>query len=116
MNKTRVLLSVEHEQMLELLCGAYADCPYVDIVGVSIEPVECMRLIAGTKPQLWIHSWEDGPEIQGLLSHIYQFHPSLAVVRLHPDESAGYMQMQINSLPDLLKLSRQSPLLALDSA
>lgn len=107
---TRVLLSMEHEQALELLQHAFADCPDVDVVGVTSEPLECLMLIARRRPHLWIHSWEDGAAIQGMLSHVYQYHPNLVVVRLNPEEPSGYMQMQINSMADLLRLATQRPL------
>ena len=108
MNRTRVLLTVEHQLHSQLLKHTLKSCPEIELVGEASGIIECMTLIAGKKPHLWIHSWDESPELGSVLSHIYSFHPSLSVIRISPNESAGYIQMQINSLSDLLMLATRT--------
>jgi DNA-binding NarL/FixJ family response regulator len=111
MKKTRVLLTVEQQLHAQLLKKALASCDELEVVGEATDVIQCMMLIASTKPHVWIHSWDDGPDLTSVLSHIYSFDPSLSVIRISPDESAGFIQMQIHSLPELLKFATQTRLL-----
>lgn len=103
MEKTRVLLSVEHQLYAQLLKNAFASCHDLELVGEATGSTECMMLIASRKPHVWVHSWDDCPDLASVLSHIYSFRPSLSVIRINPNEPAGYIQIRINSLPELLK-------------
>jgi DNA-binding NarL/FixJ family response regulator len=108
MNRTRVLLTVEQQLHAQLLQHALDACPELELVGVASNLIECMKLVALKKPDLWIHSWDEGPELSSALSHIYSLHPSLSVIRICPNESAGYIQMRISSLPDLLLIAARA--------
>lgn len=104
MKSTRVVLSIEpqlHHQLIEHLLSTAAG---FEIVGRSTDPVWVLATIARTRPELWIHSWEEGPELQAILSHVYSTAPDIAVVRISPDEAAGFIQMRLSSLSSLLNL------------
>lgn len=98
----RILLSIEHQLHAELLKHALASAPQVELVGEATEPLECVQLVSSKNPDFWIHSWGEGPELETVLSHIDACHPSLSVIRINPKEAAGYIQMQVRSLSDLL--------------
>lgn len=108
MTSTRVVLTIEHklhdDLLKHLLCGGQG----FEIVGEATDPIGAMALIAQAKPDVWIHSWDEGPELQATLSHIYATNPGIAVIRISPNEPAGFLQMQVNSLTSLLAFaSRQ---------
>ncbi|QEG42522.1 helix-turn-helix domain-containing protein [Roseimaritima ulvae] len=108
---TRVLLTVDQPLHAQLLKHAFATCPDLELVGEATEVIECMQKMVSKKPHLWIHSWDEGPELQAVLSHVYDSQPSLSVIRISLNEPAGYIQMQVRSLADLLKLATQTRLL-----
>ena len=113
MNLTRVLLSIEHQLQAQLLKNALLSRSDVELVGETKGVVDSLMLIAAKKPDLWIHSWEEGSEPSAAFSHAYSIHPSLAVLRIHPDEPAGFLQFPISSLSQLLEVAtRTRPILS----
>jgi hypothetical protein len=105
MNRSKVLLTVEQQLHAQLLQHALDACPELELIGEAYDLIECMTAIAFEKPDVWIHSWDEGPELSAALSHIYSLNPNLAVIRVCPNESAGYLQMRIHSLSDLLMVA-----------
>ena len=79
----------------------------VEIVGPVTDPIAPLVAMARTKPDFWIHSHQEGPELQGLLSHVYACDPSIAVVRIDLNESTGYAQVPLNTLSSLLSFIKQ---------
>lgn len=105
---TRVLLTIEQPLHAHLLKNAFTTCPDLELVGEATEVIECMQMMVSRKPHLWIHSWDEGPDLQAVLSHVYDSQPSLSVIRISPNEPAGYIQMQVHSLADLLKCATRT--------
>ena len=103
MTTTRVLLTIEQHLDSELLKRALKMQPEVEVVGEAIEVIDCMHQIANTNVDVWLHSWDQGPELEAVLSHVYSVRPDLLVIRVSPNEAAGYFQRQINSIPELLE-------------
>ncbi len=104
MKNVRVVLTIEHRLQAQLVKQALASYGGYEVVGESTDTVQVMALISQKEPDAWIHSWAEGPELQATLSHLYALHPELTVVRISPDESAGYVQVQIRSLAKLANL------------
>lgn len=109
MKSIRILLSVEHRLHAELLDRILSAVPNIELVGKANSVIEIMMLIDRTKPDLWIHSWEQDEALDDVLSHIYACHPELAVVRVTPNDMTGFAQVQINSIANLVRfaLARQ---------
>lgn len=108
MNPTRVLLSIEQQLHAQLLKSALLSRSDVELVGETRGLIDSLMLIAAKKPDLWIHSWEEGSESSAAFSHAYNIHPSLAVLRIHPDEPAGFLQFHISSLSQLLDVATRT--------
>ena len=101
MRRIRVLSTIEHLMQAQLIRHYLDACEDIEMVAESIDPIEVMALVAQIKPDVWIHSWEEGPQLQATLSHLYALNPALTVVRVNPQESAGYVQVQVSSLDSL---------------
>jgi chemotaxis response regulator CheB len=112
MNTTRILLSIEHQLQAQLLKRSLESEPGLELIGEANNAVEILMQIEAAKPDLWIHSWEQSPELEGVLSHAYSCQPDLVVVRISPNESSGYAQLQINSLAKLQAFAKSSHRLA----
>ena len=113
MNPTRVLLSIEQQLHSQLLKNALLSRSDIELVGETKGVVDSLMLIATEKPDLWIHSWAEGSEPSAAFSHAYSIHPHLAVLRIHPDEPAGFLQFHISSLSQLLEVAtRTRPILS----
>ena len=102
--RTTILLTIEHQLHAQLLKRALGNCPDIEVIGETKGLIESMVFIASHKPNVWIHSWAESPELSSALSHVYSEDPNLAVIRINPDEPAGYIQMRVNTLPHLLRL------------
>ena len=111
MSSHGVVLTIEHQLHLQLLKRFLLTCPGFELVGESSDPLTAMALIVQKKPAIWMHSWEEGPELQAFLSHVYACTPEIAVVRISPNESAAFLQVQISSLDGLLNLAGQQKLI-----
>ncbi len=107
MKKTRVLLGTPEGLQSQLLVEALRDQQDVELVGHVSDPVATLISIARTKPDVWIHGWEEGPELQAMLSHVYSCDSSISVVRIDPNDAAGYVQVPVNSMASLLSFIRQ---------
>ncbi len=107
MNST-VVLTIEHQLHAQLLKHALANCPDIELVGEATGLIESMMLIDAKKPDVWIHSWAECPQVSAALSQIYSRDPNLTVIRFNPDEPAGFIQMRVNSLPELLRLAAET--------
>ncbi|TWU39737.1 helix-turn-helix domain-containing protein [Novipirellula artificiosorum] len=108
MDKTRIMLTVGHPLHAQLIKHALATRSDLELAGEATDVIDCMKLISAMHPHVWIHSWDEGPELSAVQSHIYSFHSSLSIIRINPDEPAGYIQLQVNSLPELLNFATQS--------
>lgn len=108
MTPTRIVLTIDHQLHAQLLKHAFSSSPTLEVVGEATHVIECMILIADKNPHLWIHSWDEGPELEAVLSHVYASHPYLSVIRISPNEPAGYFQTRLNSLSDLLKFAART--------
>jgi hypothetical protein len=80
----------------------------VELVGESKGLVDSLMLIASHKPDLWIHSFHGVVDSSSALSHAHSIHPSLAVLRIDADEPAGLLQLQINSLSELIDVATRT--------
>lgn len=105
---TRVLLSIEHQLHSQLLKNALFSRNDVELVGETKGMIDSLMLIAAEKPDLWIHSWSEESEPSAAMSHAFSLHPGLAVMRVNPDEPNGVLQLQINSLPQLIEVAIQT--------
>lgn len=108
MNSTRVFLTIEQRLHAQLIKHTLLARDDVELVGETKGLIDSLMLIAAKKPDIWIHSWEESPELSATFSHAYSIHPSLAVLRVNPDESAGVMQLQVNSLAQLIQLTNST--------
>jgi hypothetical protein len=45
--------------------------------------------------------------LQAMLSHVYSCDPSISVIRIDPNDPAGYLQVPVNSMASLLTFLRQ---------
>jgi hypothetical protein len=112
MSTTRILLSVEARLQAELLDRFLSSVANFEMVGEAHSVIEILMLLDLRKPDLWIHSWEQGPALEGVLSHVYSCCPNLAVVRVAPNEMTGFAEVQINSVANLLKFAQATHQLA----
>jgi hypothetical protein len=108
MNLTRVLLSIEHQLHAQLLKHSLLTRDDVELVGETKGLVESLMLIAAHKPDLWIHSLDSAAESSATLSHAHSIHPGLAILRVHPDEPTGLLQLQVNSLSELIEVATRT--------
>lgn len=105
--RTRILLSIDQQICRELLrhrLGNFAD---VEFIGESCDYIECLALIAQRKAQVWIHSAEDGPDLKAMLSRVFEIAPGLVVVKVNSSEPAAYLQVQVNSISEVLAFTTQ---------
>ena len=84
----------------------------VEVVGHVSDPVDTLVAMTRTRPDVWIHSWQEGAELQALLSHVYDFDSSISVIRIDPNDPAGYVQVPLNSMASLMNVVRQGRQLA----
>ena len=105
--KTRVLLGTTCGLQSQILVEAMRNECDVELVGHVSDPVATLVTMTRTKPDVWIHSWEEGPELQAMLTHIYSCSPTISVVRIDPNDPAGYGQVPLNSVAGLLHFIRQ---------
>jgi len=105
---TRVLLGTPSGLQTQILVSALQQHPDIELVGHVIDPVATLATMVRTKPDIWIHAWEEGPELQGMLSHVYSCHPAISVIRFNANEPAGYLQVRLDSLSSLLSAIRHS--------
>ena len=106
-NNTRVLLGTPPGLPSQVLTDALQNQCDVDIVGPISDPIATLVAITRTKPDIWIHSWEEGPELQSMLTHVYSCDPTIAVVRIDLNEPNGYAQVPLNSLASLVSFIKQ---------
>ncbi|WP_145083316.1 response regulator [Aureliella helgolandensis] len=109
MNRIRVLLSIEQQLCQQVLRYDIEQHSDTEVIGESCNFFECLALIDQHQPQLWIHSWSDGPELSAVLSHALEMAPNLRIVHFNPAESAGILQVRVNSLSDMLGLASCDP-------
>ena len=107
MKKTKVLLGTPDGLQSQILVSALRDQRDVEIVGHVSDPVTTLVTISRTKPDIWIHGREEGAELQAFLSHVYSCHPSISVIRIDPNDPAGYLQVPVQSMASLLNFIRQ---------
>ena len=113
MIKTRIMLSVDHllqDQLFRSILGSNAD---IELVGETCcvkanNVVDILLALDANEPHLWIHSWDQGPDLEAVLSHIYQRHSNLIILRVAPDELSGFAQVQIDSTATLLRFAKSS--------
>ena len=107
MTKTRVLLGTPNGLQSQILVETLRNQKDVELVGHVSDPVATLVTITRAKPDVWIHSWKEGPELQAMLSHVYSCDPSISVIRIDPNDPAGYLQVPVNSMASLLTFLRQ---------
>lgn len=105
--KTRVLLGTPSGLQTQILVDAMRNHCDVELVGHVSDPVATLVTMAHTKPDVWIHGWEEGPELQAMLTHVYSCNPSMSVVRIDPNDPAGYVQIPVNTMAGLLSFISQ---------
>jgi hypothetical protein len=107
MKQTRVLLSIEPQLCKELLrrnLSSYCD---IEVVGESCNYIECLALIAQRHVHVWIHSSENGPDLNVIYSRAYEIAPELVIVRVNSQDPAATLQVQVNSVCELLEFTSQ---------
>ena len=104
---TRVLLSIEPLLCKELLIQTLANYADVEVVGESCNYIECLALIAQRQVHVWIHSSENGPDLDVMLSRAYEVAPELVTVRVSSQDPAVTLQVQVNSVCELLDFTSQ---------
>ena len=108
MSATRVLLTTNRQLHADMFRSALAAVQDLQVVGEATEVIDCLAQISAKRPDVWIHTWPEGPELRAVLSHIYAAHPRVMVVRVDPDESSGFAEMQVSSLEDLVRITRDA--------
>lgn len=108
MEKVRVLLSVRQQLHAQLLRYFFSSNDGFELIGEAEAAIDILMMLDVHKPNLWIHSWEPGSAIEGMLSHIYVSHPDLSIVRMSPDELTGFAQHPINSIAELMEFALSS--------
>ncbi len=108
MEKTRVLLTVDQRFHSQLLKHSLETCQDVEVVGEATDAIECLKQLAAKQPHVWIHSWADGDDLAAIKSHVYSIQPGISIIQINPDEPAGYIQLPVNTLSELLCLATQS--------
>jgi DNA-binding NarL/FixJ family response regulator len=103
MNKT-ILLSVEQRSYQELLRQTLESHSQVEIIAESCNFIECLALISQRQPTIWIHAWEDSPELRAVLDRAYEVAPELVIVRANPNESTGVVLVKFHSIQEVLGL------------
>ena len=104
--KTKVLLGTPDGLQTQILLAALRDQRDVEIVGRGSDSMTTLITIARTKPDVWIHGREEGAALQAFLSHVYSCHPSITVIRIDPNDPAGYLQVPVHSMGSLLSFIR----------
>ena len=105
MTTTRVLLTIEQRLQSELLKRSLESQPDFELVGEAHDFVDSLTLMAATQPHVWIHSWESGPELEAMLSHVHAQFPDLSIIRINPDEPVGYFHRQASSFSELMQFA-----------
>lgn len=104
----KILLSIEPLAYRELLRQSLEHQPKIEIVGESCNYIECLAIIASQQPQIWIHSAEEGPDLKAAVDRAYELSPQLVVARVNPAEPAGYLQIRLTSLADVLGFAERT--------
>lgn len=104
----KILLSIESLTFRELMRQSLECQPKIEIVGESCNYIECLAIISSHQPQIWIHSAEEGPDLKAAVDRAYELSPQLVVVRVNPEESAGYLQVRLESLADMLGFAERT--------
>ncbi|MEI2768854.1 MAG: hypothetical protein V9E86_10315 [Nitrosomonas sp.] len=73
-------------------------------MGQSCSFIECLALIDQHQPHIWIHSSSDTPDLRAAVTRAYELAPQIAIVRVNPDEAAGFLQLRMESVFDILGL------------
>ena len=105
--QTKVLLSIEPQICKELLRQSLASYVDVEIVGESCNYIECLALIAQRHVHVWIHASESGPDLNAMHSRAYEIAPELVIVRVNSKDPTATLQVQVNSVCDLLDFTSQ---------
>ena len=100
--QTRVLLSIEPQLCKELLRQSLANYTDVEVVGESCNFIECLALIAQRQVHVWIHSSENSPDLNLMHSRAYEIAPELVIVRVNSQDPVATLQVQVNSVCELL--------------
>jgi len=108
MRNTRVLLSVREQLNAQLLRYFFSSNEGFELLGEAHDVLDILSMVQSRKPDLWIHSWNQSGDLEGILSHVYTCHPDLAIVRISPDEITGFAQQPIHSVSDLLEFAHCS--------
>ena len=103
-DSTRVVLSVRSQMQVDLIERILVPRAGLEIVGRADDPLGVMSLISRHRADIWMHSWQEGPELRGLLSHLRSQFPALAVVHFDPDEVTGVIQTPIDSIETFAEL------------
>ena len=106
-NSTRVLLSIEPQICKELLRQNLSNYAEVEIVGEACNYIECLALLAQRQVHVWIHSSENSPELNAMISRAYEITPELVIVRINSQDPAAILQVQVNSVCELLDFTSQ---------
>lgn len=101
---TRVVLSVRSRIQVDLIERILVPQAGLEIVGRADDPLGVMSLISRHDADVWMHSWQEGPELRGLLSHLRSQFPALAVVHFDPDEVTGVIRLPIDSIERFAEL------------
>ncbi|WP_182871047.1 hypothetical protein [Stieleria mannarensis] len=109
MEKTRILLTIDQQLQSQLLHSLLGSMEQVELVGETTEVIDILKMIRTERPHVWIHSWEQGERLEGVLSHVYSESSNLAVLRINLNELTGIYQVQINSLADLIQVALTRP-------
>jgi hypothetical protein len=105
--QTRVLLSIEPLLCKELLRQNLVNYAEVEIVGESCNYIECLAMIAQRQVHVWIHSSENSPTLNVMYSRAYEIAPELVIVRVNSQDPAATLQVQVNSVCELLDFTSQ---------
>lgn len=104
---TRVLLSIEPQLCKELLKQSLANYAEVEIVGESCNYIECLALLAQRQTHVWIHSSEASLDLNVMHLRAYEIAPELVIVRVNSQDAAATLQVQVNSVSELLDFTSQ---------
>lgn len=105
--QTKVLLSVEPPICKELIRHNLASFAEVEVVGESCNYIECLALISQRQVHVWIHSSENGPDLIAMQARAYEIAPELVIVRVNSEDPTATVQVQLNSICDLLDFTTQ---------
>ena len=103
-DSTRVVLSVRSQIQVDLIERILVPRAGLKIVGRADDPLGVMTLISRHEADVWMHSWQEGPGLSGLLSHLRSQFPGLAVMHFDPDEVTGVIQTPVDTIERFAEL------------